>query len=215
MTCSAVPPVSAIADVLALWGDDGWLTPPLRPVVGASVPTIGRALTITITFAPTGPGLEPIFELLSGDLTGRMLVLAGAAAVPGAVWGELLTRAARQRGASGVLVDGWVRDRPEMAAIGFPVYAIGEHVVGPNGQAQLTHIDTTVTVNEVCVAADDMIVVDAGGCVRLRAATADAVLHAARRYSTAEDLVARSLAEGEPLARAYHHKKSIVDELRR
>jgi hypothetical protein len=43
----------------------------------------------------------------------------------------------------------------------------------------------------------------------------DDVLDAARRYAAAEDLVVAAISSGEPLARAYHHKKSIVDELRR
>ncbi len=210
-----VPSVSAVADVLALWGEDGWLTPPLHPVVGASVPVIGRALTLTISAGVEGPGLAPMYDVLSRDLTGRVLLLAGASTVAGAVWGEILTLAALQQGATAVLVDGWVRDTPEMAALGFPVYANGECVVGPNGRAHLTHIDGTISVHSVTVTADDMIVVDATGCVRVPAAQTAAVLEASRRYAAAEDLVAKALDEGEPLARAYRHKKSTVDELRR
>ena len=166
-----VPSVSAVADVLALWGLDGWLTPPLHPVVGASVPVIGRALTLTISAGVEGPGLAPMYDVLSRDLTGRVLLLAGASTVAGAVWGEILTLAALQQGATAVLVDGWVRDTPEMAALGFPVYANGERVVGPNGRAHLTHIDGAVSVHSVVVTADDMIVVDATvvyGCRPLR-----------------------------------------------
>lgn len=210
-----VPPASAIADVLALWGHDGWLTPPLHPVVVASAPAIGRALTLTISAGTAGPGLAPIYDVLSGDLTGRVLLLAGASAVPGAVWGEILTLAALQQGATAVLVDGWVRDKTEMTALGLPVYANGEQVVGPNGRAHLIQIDATVMVHGVAVTADDMIVVDRTGCVRVPSARADAVLEASRRYVAAEELVAKALAGGEPLARAYRHKKSIVDELRR
>ena len=211
---TALPSVSAIADVLALWGHDGWLTPPLLPVVGAHAPTIGRALTLTVSADPGGPGFAGIYDVLSADLTGRVLVLAGATAVPGAVWGGILTRAAVQQGAAAVLVDGFVRDRPELAQLALAVYAMGEHVGGPNGQAHLTAVSATVSVHGVEVAADDMIVFDATGCVRIPAALADQVLQAAARYEAAEALVAAALDEGEPLVHAYRHKKSIVDELR-
>ena len=209
-----LPSVSAIADVLALWGHDGWLTPPLIPIVGAQASVIGRALTLTVTADANGPGFAGIYDVLSADLTGRVLVLAGATAVPGAVWGGILTRAALQRGATAVLVDGFVRDRPEMAALGLPVYAVGESVAGPNGKAHLVNVGAAVSVHGVEVPANDMIVIDATGCVRVRAALVDTVLQAAVRYEAAEDLVARALSGGESLAHAYRHKKSIVDELR-
>ena len=215
MMTTTVAPVSAISDVLALWNEDGWLTPPLHPVVASPAPIVGRALTISVGAGTAGPGFAPIYDVLSRDLTGRVLVLAGAAAVPGAVWGEILTRAALQQGAAAVLVDGWVRDRPVVAALGLPIYACGEHVVGPSGLAHVTAVETPVTLNGVVVAPSDLIVVDETGCVRVRAGDGDAVLQAAQRYAVAEDLVVKALVEGEPLAKAYRHKKAITDELRR
>lgn len=215
MMTTTLAPVSAIADVLALWNADGWLTPPLHPVVAAPVPRVGRALTITVSTGPTGPGLAPIYDVLSADLSGRVIVLAGATAVPGAVWGEILTRAALRQGATAVLIEGWVRDRPGIADLGLAIYACGEHVVGPGGSAHITSVGSPVVVNGATVAPDDLVVVDATGCVRVRAGDADAVLLAAQRYAAAEDLVVKALNEGEALADAYRHKKAITDELRR
>lgn len=206
-------PVSAVADVLALWGYDGWLTPPLVPVVRGSSVVCGRALTVQVTAGDAGPGLAGIYDVLSGDLTDRVVVIAGARPVAGAVFGEILAAAADGRGAVGVLVDGWVRDRDDMEAIGMPVLAAGERVVGPNGTAHLSGVDTDVTIDGVLVASGDTIVIDGSGCVRVPAAVADRVLDGARRYAAAEALVAVALAEGEPLTSAYRHKKSAVAEL--
>lgn len=217
---SDVPAVSAIADVLALWGHDGWLTPPLVPVVEAAAPTIGRARTIGITVGPTGPGMTPIYELLSNDLKGRIVVLAGAHPVPGAVFGELLGLAAQQSGAAGVLVDGGVRDRPDMAELGLPVYARDQRVVGPNGLAHVTSFGQPVAIDtatgtSVSISDADHLVIDPTGCVRIAASVGlDAVLDAARRYAAAEALVASVMAEGESLRTAYRHKKAVVDELK-
>lgn len=215
MMTTTLAPASAIADVLALWNKDGWLTPPLHPIVSASTPTVGRALTITVAAGSKGPGFAPIYDVLSGDLAGRVLVIAGAATVPGAVWGEILTRAALQQGASAVLVEGWVRDRPAIRTLGLPIYACGDHLVGPSGRAHIVAVEMPVTINTVTVAPDDLIVVDATGCVRIQAGAAREVLDAAQRYAAAEDLVVQALNEGEPLARAYRHKKTITDELGR
>jgi regulator of RNase E activity RraA len=217
-------PVSAIADVLALWGVDGWLTPPLAPVVGSSSVRCGRALTVQVGAGADGPGFTGIYDLLSGDLAGRVVVIAGARAVPGAVFGEILAAAAAQCGAVGVLVDGWVRDRGDMTAIGLPVLAAGERVVGPNGAAHLTGVDVDVLIavpdapgsddRSVVVTCHDLIVIDPSGAVRVPADIADQVLEGARRYAAAEGLVAAALADGEPLTAAYRHKKAVVAELR-
>lgn len=209
------PPVSAIADVLALWGLDGWLTPPLLPVVPAPVAISGRALTVQLAHGPTGPGLSPIYDVLSADLTDRVVLLAGARPVPGAVFGEILAGAARQRGATGVLVDGWVRDRTEMEAVGLPVLAAGERVVGPNSTAHMVSVGEPVAVDAVTVAIDDLIVIDPSGCVRILAALAAEVLDASARYAAAEVLVAEALVAGEPLVAAYRHKRAALAELRR
>lgn len=210
-----IPSVSAISDVLALWDDDGWLTPPLRPVVGAPEPIVGCALTVSINAAPQGEGFGAMYEVLSNDLTGRIVVVAGAEGLPGAMFGEILCTAAKQQGVSGVLVHGWVRDRPELERLAVPVYASGVQVAGPNGWAQIRGVGIDVRVDGVDVAATDHIVADSSGVVRVRDGRLDEVLDAARRYEAGEALVVEALATGEPLSSAYRHKKTVVDELRR
>ncbi len=210
----ATPPVSALADVAALAGIDGWLTPPLRPVVGSSEPRRGRVRTVRFQVADDGPGLGAVYELLSTDLTGTVLVFGGAAALGGAVWGEILSRAAAAQGAAAVLVDGAVRDVDAMAAIGLPVYARDVQVVGPNGRAHAVQVDGVVTVDDVRITAQDAVAVDASGCIRIEAAREWELLDAARRYAAGEERVLQALADGTLLGEAYLHKRVVVDELK-
>ena len=211
----SVPPVSAICDVLALWGIDGWLSPPLVPIVAAATPIVGGVRIVTIEIGESGPGMSPIYDFLSNDLSGMFVVMAGAYPLPGAVFGEILGRAANQQGCFGALVDGGVRDRPALSELAMPVYAINERVAGPNGVAHVVGIDVAAYVGATLIDPRDHIVVDATGCVRIPFGQDQAVLAAAQRYAAAEDLVAASIAEGEPLGSAYRHKKHIVEELRR
>jgi 4-hydroxy-4-methyl-2-oxoglutarate aldolase len=212
---SAFPPVSAIADVLALWGAEGALSPPLAPIAPAGSVVAGRARTLRIVAADTGPGLAPLYDLLSDDLTGCVLFLAGAQAVGAAVWGEILSTAAATRNAAAVLIDGAARDRPDVVAAGVPVYARDERVVGPAGRAHVEAVDVAVTIDGTEIAPDDGIVVDATGCVRVVGAQWQSVMEGAARYAAAEDEVLRALESGEPLSSAYRLKKVAVDELRR
>jgi regulator of RNase E activity RraA len=208
-----LPPVSAIADVLAMRGLGGWLTPPLRPVVAPSEPLAGRAMTIALRAEPAGRGLAEIHELLSHPLEGAVLVVAGAQSIGGAVWGEILSRAACRAGAAAVLVDGAVRDRPAMAVEGLPVFAASETVVGPAGRVSVRDLDVAVSIGGFGVVPGDVMVVDATGVVRIPAELAEGVLADARAYAEGESRVLDALASDVPLVEAYRAKQAAIDRL--
>ncbi len=213
MTDLSVPPVSALADVAALLGSDGWLTPPLQPMVRSATPAIGRVRTLSMAVGDVGPGLGPVYEMLSEDLSDCVVVVAGAASLGGAIWGEILSLAAHRSGAVGVVVDGWVRDRSAMEAIGMPVFGRGERVVGPAGRAHVVAVDVAVHVDGVRISTKDAIAVDGSGCMRVQAAREWELLDAARRYAAAEEQVVAALRHGVPLREAYLHKKAVVTSL--
>ena len=208
-----VPPVSAIADVLALCGLDGWLTPPLSPIVPAGRPVMGPALTIELCAEPVGTGLAPLHELVSHELRGHVVVIAGARPIGGAVWGEIMSRAAHQQHAIAVLLDGIARDATAMIDEGLPVYAAELAVVGPAGRASVRCVGESVQMGGVTVAPGDAVIVDPSGAVRVPAAVCEWVLDAARAYAAAEEQVMTALASGEPLVEAYRFKKATVGEL--
>jgi regulator of RNase E activity RraA len=209
-----LPPVSAIADVLALRGLGGWLTPPLRPVVAPAEPLAGRAVTVSLRAEPAGRGLAPLQELLSSSLDGGVLVLAGARPIGGAIWGESMSRAAARANATAVLVDGAVRDRPAMAVEALPVFASTEVIVGPAGRATVEAVDVAVSIGGFGVVPGDHVVVDATGVVRIPPDRADEILADARAYTAGEEGVLGALADGAPLVEAYRFKQEVVDRLR-
>ncbi len=209
----ALPPVSAIADVLALFGLDGWLTPPLAPVVGAPDPVAGPAVTVELRAEAKGTGLTPLHELVSSELGGSVLVIAGARPIGGAVWGEIMSRAAKRQGAVAVLLDGMARDRNAMIDEGLPVYASELAVVGPAGRATVVGVGRPVTIGGTLIAGDDTIVADSSGVVRIAAQHGAFILEQAARYAAGESLVLDDLAKGLVLREAYRHKKDVVAEL--
>lgn len=208
-----LPPVSAVADVLAMRSLGGWLTPPLHAVVAPDDIVAGRAITVSLRAEPSGRGLGEVQQLLSTDLTGAVLVIAGAASVGGAVWGEILSRAARGAGALAVLVDGAVRDQPSMAAEGLPVFAAGRAVVGPAGRVSVRALHVDVTIGGFSITPGDLIVADATGAVRVPEARAAEVLGDASVYAIGEEHVLDRLAGGQRLVEAYRAKQVVVDRL--
>ena len=206
---------SAIADVLALRGEGGWLTPPLTPMVPATCRASAEVVTVRIERRDSGADFKPMYEVLSSDNKGKVLMVAGAIEIGGAIWGEILTVAAIQAGFAGIAIDGFVRDLAAMSALGFPVYASGTAVVGPQGRAHVAAVGEVVSIGGFDVAPGDHVVMDDSGCVRLRAHEVNEVLAAATEYEKAEEEVLRALASGERLRSAYSHKADVVARLRR
>ena len=68
---------SAIADVLALRGLSGWLTPQLAPIVAARCPVVGEVVTVQIERRDSGADFKPMYEVLSAMQGGKVLVIAG------------------------------------------------------------------------------------------------------------------------------------------
>jgi regulator of RNase E activity RraA len=201
----ALPPTTAIADVLALRGHGGWLSPPLRAASpGAAV---GSARTVSLQPGVGGFGL--LYELLSSDLAGRVIVVD----TPDddvAVWGALLGAAAAGAGAVAVVVEGAVRD---VAGLALPTWARTVATVGPAGALEVAAIGSPAEIGGVRIADGDTVVVDDDGVVALHAAGAEAVLADARAYAEAEDRVAAALLAGAPLREAIRHKAEVVARL--
>jgi 4-hydroxy-4-methyl-2-oxoglutarate aldolase len=104
-----------------------------------------------------------IHETLSRVPAGSVLVVDAGGYRDRAVWGEVLTIAAMQRGVVGLVLDGVTRDLEGIRALEFPVFACGTSPAGP-------HKAGGGTVGPVCcggviVSAGDVIVGDLDGVV--------------------------------------------------
>ncbi len=94
------------------------------------------------------------------------------------------------------------------------MWALAEHTVGATGNAQVVAVDEPVAVAGVSVEVGDEIVSDGSGLVRLRNEDAAKILALGREYAEAEQLLLQDLQAGVPLARAYDHKRRVVERVR-
>jgi regulator of RNase E activity RraA len=200
-----MPSTTAVADVLAMRGHGGWLSPPLRPAFPGAATGTAR----TVTLQPGGGGFGLLYELLSSDLRGRVVVV-DSPDDDMAVWGALLGTAAA--GAGHDDGGGAVRD---VAGLALPTWACATATVGPAGALEVAAIGGTVDVGGVQVADGDTLLVDDDGVVCLHADGAADVLRDAQEYADAEDRVAADLLAGVPLRDAYRHKADAVARLKR
>jgi 4-hydroxy-4-methyl-2-oxoglutarate aldolase len=141
-----------------------------------------------------------------------VIVIAGGQITAGALWGEILTRAALASGAFGVLVEGGVRDADAFRDLDLPVWALYEATASVGDDVHVAAIGEPVDIAGVRVADGTAVVMDWNGVVALP--TTD-VLGDALAYADAEEDVVIALRDGSTLEEAYRFKADMVAKLRR
>jgi regulator of RNase E activity RraA len=120
-----------------------------------------------------------------------------------APWGELLSTAARARGAAGCVTDGLVRDVARIRAMRLPVFHGGIGPLDTKGRAEMVEKDSPIDMAGVRVAAGDWVMGDVDGVVFIPAGQADAVFRAALDKIAAEDTTRAELEAGDSLRAVY------------
>jgi 3-hexulose-6-phosphate synthase/6-phospho-3-hexuloisomerase len=130
----------------------------------------------TVRSAP-GDWAKPV-EAIDLASPGDVLVIAAGGAGP-ALWGELASHSAMQRKLAGVVVDGAVRDTPEIRRLGFPVFTrlVMANAGEPRGFGET---GVAVTVGGQQVSPGDWLAGDGDGVMVLpRAEAVEMANHAA------------------------------------
>src|SRR5690348_4360904 len=179
------------------------LRPFVRPL-DESLVLLGRVRTGRYEATDTvPPGHNPYaleMDLIDGLHLGEVPVLAcGGPTDWIAPWGELLSTAARARGAAGCVTDGLVRDIARIRAMRFPVFAGGIGPLDTRGRAQMVQKDAAIDIAGVHVAPGDWVMGDIDGVVFIPADRADAVFRAALDKIAAEDTTRAELEAGQSL----------------
>lgn len=167
---------------------------------------IGRAVTIKMTAAGAVPakahlGVDAIFNSHPGDV----IVIDNRGDLYNNCWGEILAMGARQKGVSGVVVDGAVRDVDACEVFGFPVHARGTVPLTARGRIVQEAWNVPVRLGDAPVRPGDVIVADVNGVVVIPVEKVQEVVTAA------EDILGKELE----MVRALESGESILDVDRR
>jgi len=120
-----------------------------------------------------------------------------------APWGELLSTAAKARGAAGALMDGCTRDVRAIRAMGFPVFHRGIAPLDSKGRGRIMALDIPVECAGVRVHSGDLIFGDADGVVVIPQAVESEVLRRAREKVSGERATLHDLRRGDLLAEVF------------
>lgn len=164
----------------------------IRPI-DPQMRLVGRAHTVLsadIYARPENPYIKEIAAvdaLKPGDVT----VAATNGSERTCLWGELLSTAARARGATGCLIDGHTRDVRRILEMGFPVFCTGFRPVDSSSRSIVIDYGIPVLCGDVMVYPGDIIFGDIDGVV---------VIPRDRLATTVEEAMAK--VEGENASRA-------------
>lgn len=138
-------------------------TKPLRELsceisaVRPELKLVGRAITVDAS-----DGLLSMVAALKIATAGDVLVVRGSKS--GAVSGELFATEAHRIGVTGIVIDGYCRDRSILLTIDLPIYARGSKPSAP-GTSALPVIQIPLDIEGVTVQPGDYLVGDADGIV--------------------------------------------------
>lgn len=168
----------------------GALDPAIKPIAPA-MRLAGPAFTVDL---PAGDNLALHHALVKAE-PGQIIIADYKACVGVAAWGELMSFAALQRGISGLVIDGALRDASAIAAMGFPAFCRGLCIVGP-AKNQPGALNVPITCASTAIAPGDIIVADRDGVVVIAQDRWRDVLQKARTRQIRETAIRDGISAG-------------------
>jgi RraA family protein len=127
---------------------------------------------------------------------GEVVVVDAAGATSNAVLGDLISAKAKHRGIAGFVVDGLIRDLPDVREVGLPVFARGTTPVGPLHRGP-GEINFPVVCGGVVTNPGDIVVADETGMVIIPEGIAAELLERLRGDSSRSQAYTAAVRRGE------------------
>ncbi len=168
------------------------MIPAIRNLTDEHLTILGPAVTVK---SYPGDNLM-VHKSLDIAQPGDVIVVDGHRSPLTAALGDLVSTKARHRGVAGFVVDGVIRDLPEIKALGdFPVYARDVTPIGPMHRGP-GEINYPIACGGVVVNPGDIIVGDLNGVVVVPLEFADGLLQRLVEREAAESSYNASVASG-------------------
>jgi len=171
---------AVVGDVMDIMGYRNQFLPPAIQPLRDDMIVIGRAMPVLEAddTGGEGPGRansmmnQPFGLMLRAldDLKPNEVYVCSGASPNYALWGELMSMAAANRGAAGAVVDGYSRDTPGILKQNFSTFSHGRYAQDQRPRGKVIDFRCTLKVGAVNVAPGDIVFGDLDGvCVVPRA----------------------------------------------
>ncbi|HHV42322.1 MAG TPA: RraA family protein [Clostridiaceae bacterium] len=140
----------------------------IRPL-DDNVKVIGRAKTILAVdvYEVTKDCYKVEIEALDSVKEGEVVVVSTNNSLTNGIWGELLSTAAKARGARGAIIDGLGRDIEKIREMKFPVFMVGFKPVDSKGRGLVIDYDCPINCGGVIVEPGDIVFGDYDGVIAI------------------------------------------------
>jgi regulator of RNase E activity RraA len=162
---------ASVADAVDLvTGKRGFMSYDMRPYVGGKGMMVGRAVTSLVRPAPPDRATPALstkhsVEMIDNARPGEVGVIVMEGTLDVAAMGNLMGTAAVVRGMAGMVLDGAVRDIPDLRAMGLTVYARAAIPSTAVGRYATVNRNIPVECGGVTVRPGDIIVANEDGVV--------------------------------------------------
>lgn len=194
---------AVIGDILDDHGYTNQFLPPEIQPLDPQMLLVGRAMPVLeANVFDTKDSYGLMFAALDDLKPGEIYVASGASARY-AMWGELMSTAARARGATGALLNGYVRDTQGILAMEFPVFCVGRFAQDQKGRGRVIDYRVDVEIGGVRIQPGDMVIGDIDGVVVVPRAVEAEVFSASLEKARAEKVIKIELEKGMLAAEAF------------
>lgn len=197
---------AVIGDVMDSLGLTRQFLPPEIQPLRESLVVVGRAMPVLEADDAGGEGPEragstmnqPFGLMLQAldDLQAGEVYLCTGSSMRYALWGELMTRAARNRGAAGAVVNGFSRDTKGILKQDFPVFSRGRYAQDQRPRGKVVDFRCPIRCGDVDVSPGDLVFGDwEGVCIVPKEVEQDVVREALEK-AEGEKAVYKAIREG-------------------
>lgn len=157
----------------------------------------GRAMTVleADVFQEPDPPFGLMLEALDSLQPNEVYIAAGCSARY-ALWGELMSTAARARGATGAVMAGYARDTRGIDAMNFPVFCYGSYAQDQRVRGQVIAYRVPLEIDGVLVRPGDVLFGDVDGVLSVPREIEVDIISEALERSRKEKKARQELAEG-------------------
>ncbi|MBO9588538.1 ribonuclease activity regulator RraA [Devosia sp.] len=144
---------------------------------------------------------------------GDVVVVDARGDMRSGIFGDMMSTYFKGRGGAGIIIDGVMRDRPNVEKLDLALWLKGW---SPNYHVQTdifpNAVNVTIACGGVTVVPGDIIVADDDGAVVVPVSMAEAVMEDGKKHAEWEEFSRMKLMAGEPLQRYYPLHPDAEDE---
>lgn len=167
----------------------------VQPLVQSETMTVGPA-HIGVLHESSEPGIAGLAEFLDSAPKGSFLVLVSDSEIVASTFGGLAAVTATRQGCVGLLTMGWIRDVPEIASQGFPVWGRGHTPRSGKLRLGIRRTEQEVRIGATRVEPGDVIAADATGVCVIPTALSDEISQMISELHATDIAVARMISSG-------------------